>query len=156
MESSKLSTMYNKRNTMLNIHNRGKYVLSSSDKSSPRHCSTALKSDAVMYPRLCLSNTCNRTERIATEIFFYTLFLLLLLLLHYCKYSKMRTLFERIFNFVLEFFRFAIFSKTFSDCISKQRKLKEKKFYHFVYYPTFNQSRLSTFIHLKWKELILI
>lgn len=70
MESPKLSTMYNKRNTMLNIHNRGKYVLSSSDKSSPRHCSTALKSDAVMYPRLCLSNTCNRTERIATEIFF--------------------------------------------------------------------------------------
>lgn len=71
MESPKLSTMYNKRNTMLNIHNRGKYVLSSSDKSSPRHCSTALKSDAVMYPRLCLSNTCNRTERIATEIFIH-------------------------------------------------------------------------------------
>lgn len=103
MESPKLSTMYNKRNTMLNIHNRGKYVLSSSDKSSPRHCSTALKSDAVMYPRLCLSNTCNRTERIATEIFFYTLFLLLLLLLHYCKYSKMRTLFEYLISFLNSF-----------------------------------------------------
>lgn len=35
------------------------YLLSSSDKSSPKHWSTALRSDALMYPLLCLSNTCN-------------------------------------------------------------------------------------------------
>lgn len=32
--------------------------LSSSDKSSPRHCNTALRSLAQMYPRPCLSKIC--------------------------------------------------------------------------------------------------
>ena len=43
-------------------------LLSSFDRSSPKHCITALRSEALMYSRLCLSKTCAR-KRVECDIF---------------------------------------------------------------------------------------